>query len=58
MIKHLVLIVDGIDDETSDDIQKILDHLPVVNGTNIIISDSVDSTINVLRTISAKGSMN
>jgi hypothetical protein len=58
MIKQIVLIVDTLDEKTADDIQEILDSLPISNGTAIIISDSLDSTISVLRTINAKGAMN
>jgi hypothetical protein len=58
MLKQIVLIVDILDDETSDDIQEVLNSLPIADGADIIVSDSLDSTISVLTTINAKGVMN
>jgi hypothetical protein len=58
MIKQVLIMVDSLDDETTDDIQKMLDSLPISNGADIIINDSVDSTINILRTLNVSGLAN
>jgi hypothetical protein len=58
MIKQVVLVVNILDDETSDDIQEVLNSLPIANGADIIVSDNLDSAISVLTTINAKGAMN
>jgi hypothetical protein len=58
MIKQVLIMVDSLDDETTDDIQKMLDSLPISNGADIIINDSVDSAINILRTLNVSGLAN
>jgi hypothetical protein len=58
MIKQVLIMVDSLDDETTDDIQKMLDSLPIANGADIIINDSFDSAINILRTLNASGVAN
>jgi hypothetical protein len=58
MIKQVLVMVDTLDDETTDDIQKIFDSLPIANGADIIINDSVDSAINILRTLNVGGVAN
>jgi hypothetical protein len=58
MIKQVLIMVDSLDDETTDDIQKMLDSLPISNGADIIINDSFDSAINILRTLNASGVAN
>jgi hypothetical protein len=58
MIKQVVLVVNILDDETSDDIQEVLNSLPIANGADIIVSDNLDSAISVLTTINVKGAMN
>jgi hypothetical protein len=58
MITQVLVMVDRLDDETTDDIQKMLDSLPISNGADIIINDSVDSTINILRTLNVSGLAN
>jgi hypothetical protein len=58
MIKQVLVIIDSLDDETTDDIQKMLDSLPIANGADIIINDSVDSAINILRTLNVSGLAN
>jgi hypothetical protein len=58
MITQVLVMVDTLDDETTDDIQKMLDSLPISNGADIIINDSVDSAINILRTLNVSGVAN
>jgi hypothetical protein len=58
MITQVLVMVDRLDDETTDDIQKMLDSLPIANGADIIINDSVDSAINILRTLNVSGVAN
>jgi hypothetical protein len=58
MITQVLVMVDRLDDETTDDIQKMLDSLPIANGADIIINDSFDSAINILRTLNVSGLAN
>jgi hypothetical protein len=58
MIRQVVIIIDQLDRKTTNDIENILSKIPIDERADIIINDSIDSVVNILRTLNVKGAMN
>ena len=58
MIKHLLLIVDQVDDDAIIDIESVLSSFQCLKGTNIIITDTVQSAMTTMQVMTVKGSLN
>jgi hypothetical protein len=55
MIEHILIIVDGKDDNTLD-IVDVIESLPIDDNTNILVSNKIESAINFLNNIKPKTS--
>jgi hypothetical protein len=51
-IKHVLVVVDGTLDNTTQDILEVLAALPILDSTNLIVTDNVQSAITTLAEIS------
>lgn len=58
MIKHLLLIVDHVDDEAIIDIESVLSSFECLKGADIIITDTVQSAMTTMQVMTVKGSLN
>jgi hypothetical protein len=51
-INHVLVVTDGTQDNTTLDIIEVLAALPILDSTNLIVTDNVQSAITTLAEIS------